>query len=168
MLLNSNLENKKVILRTDYNVPINDKKIMSSRRIDESLNTIKHILNQKPTQLIIISHLGRPANKKEFSLYPVKLYLEKKLKSPIYFSKSLEFNENHKIVLIENIRHYPEETEVLPTTEEFRNRLTQLGDVFINDAFGCCHRNHSSIIGINTKEKYLGLLVENEIKYLID
>ena len=59
-----------------------------------------------------------------------------------------------------------EETKNISTTIDFQNKLTNLGDVFVNDAFGCCHRGHSSIIGINTSEKYLGFLVEKELKYL--
>ena len=67
---------------------------------------------------------------------------------------------------MENIRFHKEETDICDTTEIFRQKLTNLGNGFINDAFGCCHRPHSSIVGINTPEKYLGFLVEKEINYL--
>ena len=168
MLEVSKLYNKKVILRTDYNVPIKNNVIVSTKRIDESLNTINYILEQEPSQLIIISHMGRPKSKDDIdlSLYPVKLYLESKLNKDIFFSKDFDFDDTYKIVIIENIRYYSEETKILSTTLEFQDKLTQLGDVFVNDAFGCCHRGHSSIIGINTKERYLGFLVEKELKYL--
>ena len=170
MIKDSNLLNKKVILRTDYNVPIKDSIIQSSKRIDSSLDTINLILKQNPKQLIIISHLGRPTAEDKImnkqTLNPIKLYLEKELGLEIFLSKELEFPSKSKIVLLENIRYFEEETKILETTEEFRNKLTQLGDVFINDAFGCCHRDHSSIVGINTPEKYVGLLIEKELEYL--
>ena len=168
MLKFSNLYNKRVIIRTDYNVPIDKNIITSTKRIDESIDTLNFILNQNPKQIIIISHMGRPKSKndKELTLYPVKTYLESKLNRDIFFSKDLEFERSHKIILLENIRLYLEETKNISTTIDFQNKLTNLGDVFVNDAFGCCHRGHSSIIGINTSEKYLGFLVEKELKYL--
>jgi len=167
-LKHANLDGKKIILRCDYNVPMKNQKIMSTKRIDESLPTLRFILNQNIKKLIIISHLGRPKGKdKKYTLLPVKKYLEKILNINIFFSNLEENNhKNEKIVLLENIRFYDEETKNIDTTNEFRKRLSNLGDVFVNDAFGCCHRNHSSIIGIDLKEKYLGFIIEKELKYL--
>ena len=167
-LKHANLDGKKIILRCDYNVPMKNQKIMSTKRIDESLPTLRFILNQNIKKLIIISHLGRPKGKdKKYTLLPVKKYLEKILNRNIFFSNLKENNhQNEKIVLLENIRFYDEETKNIDTTNEFRKRLSNLGDVFVNDAFGCCHRNHSSIIGIDLKEKYLGFIIEKELKYL--
>ena len=165
--------NKNVILRTDYNVPLSNGKIRSTTRIDESMKTVDYILRQSPKKLIIISHMGRPKNNDpELSLFPVKTYLEEILNTNIHFStlddyllqKSNLMDE--KIVLLENIRYYPEETKDISTTEEFRNKLTSLGDIYINDAFGCSHRKHSSIVGINTPIRSCGFLVEKEKKYL--
>ena len=165
--------NRTVILRTDYNVPISNGKITSSIRIDSSLKTIQHILLGNPKRLIIISHMGRPKSEDlELSLRPVKKYLEKILNEPIFFGSldaylSVDTETiSEKIVLLENIRFYPEETKELSTTTEFREKLTSLGDIYINDAFGCSHRPHSSIIGINTPERYNGFLIEKERKYL--
>ena len=117
--------------------------------------------------------MGRPKNNEpELSLLPVKKYLEQVLNVSIGFSTLYDYlsrNENqieNKIVLLENIRYYPEETKQLETTSEFRNKLTSLGDVYVNDAFGCSHREHSSIVGINCNEKCNGLLIEKEIKFL--
>lgn len=167
-LTQSKLSNKKIILRTDYNIPIIDNKIQSTKRIDASLDTINFILSQNPKQLIIISHLGRPKDNTECSLDIVRDYLEKVLKKNVVLYKNFEINDNDKIVILENIRHHLEETKDIATTESFRTKLTSLCDVYINDAFGCSHRSHSSIVGINPPEKYLGFLVEKELKYLGD
>ena len=165
------LKEKRVILRTDYNVPIINNKIQSTKRIDESLKTIKFILDKEPKKLIIISHLGRPNGKeKNLSLLPIKEYLNMKLATNITLLDLDELTKNTiekcKIIMLENIRFYKEETEMTSKTDNFRKQLSNLGDVYINDAFGCCHREHSSIVGINTREKYLGILIEKEIKYL--
>ena len=165
--------NKTVVLRTDYNVPVKNGRITSTIRIDASLKTIRYILMGNPKRLIIISHMGRPNSEEfELSLRPVKKYLHKILGESIFFgsldaylSKSADAILE-KIVLLENIRFYPEETKDLITTPQFRQRLTSLGDVYINDAFGCSHRAHSSIVGINTPERCNGLLVETERTYL--
>ena len=167
--------NKTVVLRTDYNVPIQRGNIKSTLRIDSSLQTINHILNGNPEKLIIISHMGRPKNNEpELSLLPVKKYLEKVLEKNVGFSTFYDYlfrSESvisEKIVLLENIRYYPEETKELETTPEFRRKLTSLGDVFINDAFGCSHRAHSSIVGVNCPERCCGFLVEREKRFLLD
>ncbi len=163
----SKLYNKNIILRTDYNVPIVNGIIQSTRRIDASLETIKFILNKKPSKIIIISHLGRPNGyDKKLSLEPIRIYLESILNQKIVLLQleDVEEIQQNRFVMIENIRFYKEETNIC--ADEFRTKLTNMGDVFINDAFGCCHRAHSSIVGINTPEKYLGFLVKKEIKYL--
>ena len=164
---------KTVILRTDYNVPVSNGIIKSTIRIDASLRTIQYVLNNQAKKIIIISHRGRPKNNtQDLSLLPIMKYLENTLNLHIYFStlnNYLSINPdliNEKIVLLENIRYYPEETQNISSTNLFREKLSSLGDVFINDAFGCSHRAHSSIIGINTKEKCCGFLVEKEKLYL--
>ena len=164
---------KTVILRTDYNVPVSNGIIKSTIRIDASLRTIQYVLNNQAKKIIIISHRGRPKNNtQDLSLLPIMKYLENTLNLHIYFStlnNYLSINPdliNEKIVLLENIRYYPEETHNISSTKLFREKLSSLGDVFINDAFGCSHRAHSSIIGINTKEKCCGFLVEKEKLYL--
>lgn len=163
-----NFMNKKIILRTDFNVPISKNKIDSTKRIDASLETMQYILNKNPKQLIIISHLGRPNGiDNNLSLEPVRKYLVKILNKEVDLCYLHKIKENkNRIVLLENIRFYPEETEILDTTNNFRKLLTSIGDVFINDAFGCCHRKHSSIVGINTPYKFPGLLLNKEINYL--
>ena len=162
----SDLKNKKVLIRTDYNVPIINNKIQSTKRIDASIDTLNFILDQKPKQLIIVSHLGRPKdNDKTLTLEPVRSYLESLLNENIKLCE-LDNISNNKIIMLENIRFHKEETKNLDTTQEFRNKLTKICDVYVNDAFGCCHRAHSSIVGINAPEKYLGFLVQKELDYL--
>ena len=184
MLSTIDFANKSVVLRTDYNVPIckDEGVIRSTKRIDSSLATINLILKGDPRKLIIISHLGRPSKKdcleNNLSLAPVRDYLETILNKPVCFrtleqeldkNSRGEDNENRgSIVLLENIRYYREETENILSTTSFRKKLTSLGDVFVNDAFGCCHRSHSSIVGIDTPEKCHGLLIEKEVANLQD
>ena len=167
--------NKTVILRTDYNVPIVNGAITSTIRIDSSLRTINYILNQNPRKLIIISHMGRPNGiDHKLSLQPIKKYLESVLQRYVFFStlttyKSREPNTiAERIVLLENIRFHPEETKEIPSTPYFRGMLSSLGDVFVNDAFGCSHRNHSSIVGIDCRERCNGFLIEREKHFLQD
>ena len=112
-LENSNLKNKKVILRTDYNVPIIKKNIQSTKRLDSTINTIQFILDQKPKQLIIISHLGRPKGiEYSLSLEPIRKYLSNLLKREITLYSIEDLPKQDSIILLENIRFYPEETEM--------------------------------------------------------
>jgi len=170
----ANVEDKRVILRADLNVPVIDGEIISTNRIDSVLPTLKFILDQHPKQVIIISHLGRPKARNnindrdsEFSLNPVREYIANKLGFHIKLWQDLytevPSSEEYPLVMLENIRYYQGESSLDP---EFCNRLTNLCDVYVNDAFGCCHRNHSSIVGVNAPEKYMGFLVEKEVKYL--
>ena len=167
-LNNINLINKSIVLRCDYNVPIKDGIILSTKRLDASIKTLNFILNQDIKKLIIISHLGRPKGKDpKLSLNIVKNHLENMINKNIFFTTLEKVNDcNEKIILLENIRFYKEETKIIDTTNDFRKKLSNLGDVFINDAFGCCHRHHSSIVGVDIKERYLGFIVEKELKYL--
>ena len=175
-LHSANLQGKNVVLRCDYNVPLKNGKILSTKRIDASIDTLNYILNNGFNRLVIISHLGRPKGEEpSLSLLPVKDYLQSILNRNVFLCDLNEFDSNPKIssyldcniILLENIRYYKEETKLIENkTDEFRNKLSKLGDVFINDAFGCCHRAHSSIVGINIQERYLGFIVERELKYL--
>ena len=167
MLKDTSLTSRKVILRTDYNVPLNDGVIQSTNRIDESLDTINYILSNKPKKLIIISHLGRPKDFDDnLTLFPIKTYLEKKLKKNIGMCKNFLIDDipNNDIVMLDNIRYFKEETN---NDNEFRKKLSNLGDVFVNDAFGCCHRAHASVC-LDVKNRCFGFLVEKELKYLQD
>lgn len=169
---------KIVLLRLDLNVPMNEKnEIEDETRIINSLPTIQYLLEHY-TKIIILSHLGRPDGKfhQKYSLYPVYKRFKKLLVgSDIYFSdkkigtKKLRTTisnlEDKEILLLENLRFYPEEEE---NNIEFSKELSKLGDIYINDAFGTCHRKHSSVYGIVPFMKYksLGFLIEKELYYL--
>ena len=169
-----NLQDKKVLLRTDYNVPIHDSVVMDDYRIRKTLPTINYCLEQGAS-LIIMSHLGRP-NKfdKNFSLYPVAEKLEEIIGKEIIFSEDCISNESFmnssklrkgEIHLLENLRFYNGE---ISNCSDFSRQLSFHGDVFINDAFGTAHRSHASNVGVSNffDEKTMGLLMEKELKYL--
>ena len=154
-----NLNNKKILLRLDLNVPIADDKITDTTRIDKILPTLKFLISQN-VKIIIISHVGRPKGKvvNELSLKPICKDLEIKLNQNIKLisknikeinSKNLFDNDDEKIVMLENIRFYPEEEK---NNQQFAKHLASLADMYVNDAFSCSHRAHASIHEIT---KYL-------------
>ena len=169
---NLDVEGKKIIVRVDLNVPLKDKKIQDSTRIEQVIPFLQHLVKQK-AKIILISHLGRPKGTRDsaLSLLPVYKYLKEKLSTNLYFytgeindeikTKSLYLKES-EILLIENIRFFKEETE---NDENFSKRLAALGEIYINDAFSCSHRKQSSIHSITkfVKEIYAGPLMEKEI-----
>jgi len=174
-----NFENKKVILRLDWNVPILDSKIQDFFRVESSLDTIKYILSQNPKYICIISHLGRPKgidenlswnkyldqiNNKLNDIIPKINLLDKGLSEDTI--DILNKNE-HKIYLLENIRFHPEETKITEKSLQFKTIFNNLGDVYVNDAFGCSHRDHLSITGFNNiNNSTHGLLIRKEIENL--
>ena len=166
------VNNKLVILRLDLNVPIKDKKIQDFTRIDLCLPLIKK-LSKKKAKTIIISHLGRPQGKIDLklSLKPVFNYLKKKLVSNIFFHSDeisnntkdkLAFLKEGEVVLVENIRFYQNE---LQDDASFAKNLASLGEIFINDAFACCHRKQASIHNIVNyiDKKFGGPLLHKEV-----
>jgi len=147
-----NLNNKKVLLRLDLNVPLLGEKITDTTRIDKILPTLKFLISQK-AKIIIISHVGRPKGKvvNELSLKPICKDLEIKLSQNIKLisknvkeidSAALFISDDEKIVMLENIRFYPEEEK---NNQQFAKQLAALGDIYVNDAFSCSHRSHASI-----------------------
>jgi phosphoglycerate kinase len=175
--------NKNVILRVDWNVPTKDGLITDDSRIRASLSTIRKILSDSCKRIVIISHFGRPNGVTE--KYSWNHYLEKiqnYFDDQIYFLKdglspyTLEALEktNNRLYLLENIRFHDVETNYQSTqpgssypldTAEC-DIIQQLGDVYVNDAFGCMHRNHLSICGIKKQKKAVGYLVEQELNAL--
>ena len=148
----ANLNNKKILLRLDLNVPILGDKITDTTRIDKILPTLKFLISQN-VKIIIISHVGRPKGKvvNELSLRPICKDLEIKLSQNIKLisknikeinSKDLFNSDDEKIVMLENIRFYPEEEK---NNQEFAKHLATLADIYVNDAFSCSHRAHASI-----------------------
>ena len=172
-----NVSKKRVILRADLNVPLDHNlEVMDTTKIDSSLPTIKHLLKNKAS-VILISHLGRPKGKVEerLRLLPVARKLEDKLGQPVLYVKSAIGPEVERIVdtlrpgeilMLDNIRFYPEEEQNEP---EFAQKLASYGDIFVNDAFGTLHRAHASTVGIaRFLPAIAGFLVEKEIKYFTD
>ena len=169
--MNVDFKNKNVIIRVDFNIPIKNGVIENTLRIDKSLPTIIECIKGNPNRIILTSHLGRPKGifNKNLSLRIIVPYLEEKLNKKIGFCDSIDISTcNNQIILLENIRFYKEEEEeeINDRVIQFRNKLTQMGDIYINDAFGCSHRAHSSIIGINCPIKIAGLLLKKEIEFL--
>ena len=166
-----NLNNKKILLRLDLNVPLTDGKITDTTRIDKILPTLKFLISQN-TKIIIISHIGRPKGQvvNELSLRPICQDLEIKLSQNIKLiskdikeiaSKDLFDNDDEKIVMLENIRFYPEEEKNNP---QFAKQLASLADIYVNDAFSCSHRAHASIHDItNFLPSYSGLQLDLEV-----
>ena len=169
-----NLQNKKILLRLDLNVPLVKNKISDTTRIDKIIPTLNFLIKRK-SKIIILSHIGRPKGKilKELSLNPICKYLKKKLNIDVKLikkniteieSKKFFDNYNEKILILENIRFYPEEEK---NDINFAKHLSYLGDVFVNDAFSCSHRAHASMHKIsNFIPSYSGLQLELEVNAL--
>ena len=155
------VQNKKIILRLDLNVPLKDKVIKDYTRIDLCLPFIKRLIEKK-AKIIIISHLGRPKENKDpsLSLTPIYRYLKKTLRTNVYFYMG-KFDDEVKdkfshlkegeVILIENIRYFKEETD---DDDNFSQKLGSLGDIYINDAFSCSHRKQASVHKIT---KYINI-----------
>jgi len=170
----TNLNNKKILLRLDLNVPLLGDKIIDTTRIDKILPTLKFLISQN-AKIIIISHVGRPKGKviNELSLKPICKDLEIKLSQNIKLisknfkeivSKDLFNSEDEKIVMLENIRFYPEEEK---NDQQFAKLLATLADIYVNDAFSCSHRAHASIHEItNFLPSYSGLQINLEVNAL--
>ncbi|MDC1540812.1 phosphoglycerate kinase [Candidatus Pelagibacter ubique] len=170
----TNLNQKKVLLRLDLNVPLDNGKITDTTRIDKILPTINFLLENE-AKIIILSHVGRPKGKviSELSLKPICEDLKNKLNQNIKLIlknikeiKSTDlFNEHdEKIVILENLRFYEEEEK---NDNSFAKHLASLADIYVNDAFSCSHRAHASIFEI-TKfiPSYAGLQLNLEIDAL--
>lgn len=165
---------KKVLVRCDFNVPLENGKITDNTRIVSSLKTIKYLINAGG-KVILCSHLGRPNGevKEEYSLKVVKDELERLLGKEVKFGQDIvgeeskkiaESLQNGEVMLLENLRFKKEEEE---NDEEFSKKLASLAEVFVNDAFGTAHRAHSSTAGVAAfLPAVSGFLMEKEIKYL--
>ncbi|MDB2359073.1 phosphoglycerate kinase [Candidatus Pelagibacter bacterium] len=169
-----NLNNKTILLRLDLNVPLIDDKITDTTRIDKIIPTLKFLISQN-SKIIILSHVGRPKGKvvNELSLRPICDDLKIKLSQNIKLisknikeisSKDLFDSDDEKIVMLENIRFYPEEEK---NNQQFAKQLSTLADIYVNDAFSCSHRAHASIDEItNFLPCYSGLQLYLEVDAL--
>ncbi len=173
-----NFEGKRALVRCDFNVPMEDGKITDDGRIRAALPTIKYLVEAK-AKVILMSHLGRPKGepKAEFSLSKVADRLAELAGQPVKFAQSdvvvddsvrkiASELQNGEIMLLENVRYRKEETD---NDLHFAKELSELGDIFVQEAFGTAHRAHASTAGV---AEYLpavsGFLIEKEVKFLGD
>ena len=175
---NLNLSGKKVLVRVDFNTPLNDKcEITDDKRIVAALPTLKKVLAENG-KLILMSHLGRPKGKRvaEMSLRPVAERLAELLNKDVNFlddcigdsvTENIEKMNNGDIVLLENLRFYKEETA---GDEEFAKKLADNGEILINDAFGAAHRAHASVsvLAKHFDKVAAGYLMKKEIDYIAE
>lgn len=169
------LKDKRLLMRVDFNVPINNGRVTDDFRLRAALPTIQHCL-QQGAAVVLMSHLGRPKGKvvDNLSLISVGETLADLLEMPIKFSDDCISEDARdtslgisagEIHLLENLRFHDEETLNDP---QFSMLLSKHGDVFINDAFGTAHRAHASNVGVvdQFRQKGIGFLMEKELKYL--
>lgn len=173
------VKNKTILLRCDLNVPIVNGKIQDDTRINESLKTINYLIKQN-AKIVVLSHLGKiktEEDKKENTLYPVYLKLKEKLETQVYFTnetrgKDLEEKlsklKSGEVLLIENTRYEDlEGKKESSCDEELSTYWANLGDIYVNDAYGTSHRCHASNVGISKKiPNAIGFLIEKEITKL--
>ncbi|RPI64073.1 MAG: phosphoglycerate kinase, partial [Planctomycetaceae bacterium] len=194
-----NVAGKTVLMRVDFNVPIKDGKITNDRRIVQALPSIKRVLEQGG-KLVLMTHMGRPAEKgfeAEFSAKPTAVRLGELLGKPVKLGPPsvvgaeldamVAAMQAGDVVLMENVRFSPGETmpdkakknadkkltaEQQKIHDDFVAEIAKLGDVYVNDAFGTCHRKHASMYGVAKAVQakggpaVAGFLVEKEIRYL--
>ncbi len=169
------LSNKRVLVRVDFNVPLDGNTVTDDTRIRAAVPTLQYILEQKPRALILTSHLGRPKGevKPEFSLQPVVPVLSELLTADITFASDCIGEEAENaiaalpeggVILLENTRFHQGETK---NDAGFAAALAKHGDIFVNDAFGTAHRAHASNVGVaDHLQAVAGFLLEKEIDYL--
>ena len=169
------LQRKKVIMRADFNVPLDDNQnITDDRRIQAALPTIRYILEQGASKLILMSHLGRPKGQvvDKMRLTPVAVKLKEllgedvlKLDDCVGDAVAAEVDSaKERVILLENLRFHKAETA---NDADFSQQLASLADVYVNDAFGTAHRAHASTAGITAYlPSVAGFLLEKEMTYL--
>lgn len=175
------LAGKRVLVRVDYNVPLEDGKITDDKRIRETVPTLQYLLDRDAC-LVVVSHLGRPKGKwnDEFSIQPAAEHLATLLEAPVHFVRDVVGPEARsradalkagEVLLLENARFLPGEETNDPKLAE---ALAAFGDVFVNDAFGAAHRAHASTAGVaevmkkEGKPAVAGFLMEKELRFLGD
>jgi phosphoglycerate kinase len=167
------IQGKTIILRLDLNVPLIGKKIQDYTRITLTLPFLRDLIKKK-AKIIIISHLGRPKGEKnsDLSLVPIYRFLKEQLETNVYFfmgdidketKNKCSYLKEGEIILLDNIRFFKGESE---NDDNFAKILAALGDIYINDAFSCSHREQASIHKItkHIKETYAGPLLKKEVE----
>ena len=169
----SRISHKRVLMRLDLNLPMTNGQVTDFTRIDRSLETIRYLIDHS-AKVILMSHFGRPTIPTlETSLGCLVPFLSERLKTPVFFaadcigpraSDAVKTLQPGQVLLLENLRYHGEEEQNDPL---FSKKLAQLGDVFVNDAFSCCHRAHGSIVGLTPLlPSFAGKSLEKEIQAL--
>ncbi len=171
------VKGKKVLMRVDFNVPLDGEKITDDRRIAQAIPTIKSVV-ERGGRVILMSHLGRPKGGPEpkYSLKPVVGRLSELLGQSVKFvddcigpavEQAANSLNDGEVLLLENLRFHKEEEKNEPN---FAKQLARLGDVYVNDAFGTAHREHASTFGaaqaMQGKPRVIGFLIQKELKFL--
>jgi len=189
LLTDIDVSGKRVLIRVDFNVPLDEGKVGDNRRIVAALPTIKHCLGSGAKSVVLMSHLGRPKGnvKPKLSLAPVARELARLLENreilflPDCVGPEVEAKcadpPTGSVILLENLRFHVEEegkgvdaegNKVKADKDKvaaFRAGLTKLGDIYVNDAFGTAHRAHSSMVGVDLPVKAAGMLMAKELTY---
>ncbi len=169
------IESKRVLVRVDFNCPMENGAVLDDSRIRAALPTIRHALKRR-AKVVVMSHLGRPDGKRvpELSLEPVGIELAKLLDTDVVLADDCVGDGARKVVadlyggriaLLENLRFHPGESS---NDEHFSRELAAMADVYVNDAFGTLHRAHASVVGVPQllRERCAGLLVKREVDAL--
>eukprot|EP00917_Polyrhabdina_sp_WS-2016_P000301 GHVP01000658.1.p1 GENE.GHVP01000658.1~~GHVP01000658.1.p1 ORF type:complete len:420 (-),score=105.22 GHVP01000658.1:51-1310(-) len=182
------LKGKRVLIRVDFNVPIQDGKVTDATRIKAAIPTIKYAFENGAKAVILMSHCGRPDGRVQakYTLAPAAAQLESLIGKKVQFltacsgevaEKACANPEAGSLILLENLRFHVEEegkgkdaegNTVKATAENtaaFRESLSKLGDIFVNDAFGTAHRAHSSMVGVKLEPRVAGMLMKKELEY---
>lgn len=180
-IANTEVSGKRVLIRVDFNVPLEGANITDDRRIVAALPTIKSVID-RGGRAVLMSHLGRPAGKgyeEAYSMVPIATRLGELLGKDVLIPAqnckdeaigiAVDAMNDGDVILLENLRFHGCEKRC---EFDFAGQLAALGDIYVNDAFGTCHREHTSMVGVpeamGSKPKVAGFLVEKEIAYLSD
>ena len=169
------LTGKRVLVRVDFNVPMNEAgEITDDLRIRTVLPTLRYLLEQK-ARVIVCTHMGRPKGQRveKYSLAPAAVYLANLLGQPVPLAPdcigpevaaAVAALQDGQILMLENLRFHPEEEKNDP---EFSRQLASVADVYVNDAFAVSHRAHASVVGVtlHVREKAAGFLLQKEVEY---
>jgi phosphoglycerate kinase len=159
------VEGKRVLVRVDFNVPLENGRITDDARIRAALPTLRELREKGASQLVLLAHLGRPKEREpEFSLKPAAERLSELLETEVALAPNLDEVPDVDVVMMENVRYEPGETK---NDEALAKRYAALGDVYVNDAFGAAHRAHASTEAVaHLLPSAAGRLLEREVSTL--